>query len=565
MLATRLGDLLVREKVISSKQLEDCLVLLKKGGQRLVDLLIAQNVTDEQNLITFLSKQYRLTIMDLSSVEIEPEILRLLPATMCVKHGLLPIGRRGDTLVVAVSDPTNVQVLDEIRFHTRLRVEQVLALPSVIRGITERQFGVDISRLVQSIDGAENAEVAEIPEDALDSDGTGLSEDDAPIVQFVSAVLIDAIRKKSSDIHIEPYENDFRVRLRIDGDLVDAHRPPANVKNALIARIKVMAKMRLDEKRLPQDGRVRLKLPEGRVVDFRVNTLPTVHGEKVVLRILDRASAVVALEKLGFEPDELKKFMAAVRRPWGMCLVTGPTGSGKTTTLYAAINSLNTVDVNISTIEDPVEYNFTGINQVQVKEHIGLTFAEALRALLRQDPDIVLLGEIRDGETAEVAFKAALTGHMVLSTLHTNDAPSAVMRLKDIGLDPFLINSALQLVLAQRLLRKVCQSCKEVDTRYTPEQLQKIGFPASILAKFQPMKGKGCSACRNTGYAGRVAVHEVMVVTEKLRERIGAGAGTDDLRKAAIAEGMRTLKVNSMRKVVAGLVSIDELQAVEEA
>jgi type IV pilus assembly protein PilB len=287
-----------------------------------------------------------------------------------------------------------------------------------------------------------------------------------------------------------------------------------------------------------------------------------VHGEKVVLRILDRSAAVVSMEKIGFEADDLAKFNAAIRKPWGICLVTGPTGSGKTTTLYAALNSLNTVDVNISTIEDPVEYNFTGINQVQVKENIGLTFAEALRALLRQDPDIVLLGEIRDGETAEVAFKAALTGHMVLSTLHTNDAPSAVMRLKDMGLDPFLINSALHLVLAQRLVRKICQHCKEPDTRHPPEALLKLGFPQSIIGKFQPMRGKGCSHCRNTGSAGRMAVHEVLVINDKLRERIGAGASTEELRKAAVAEGMRTLKVNGMRKVVAGLMTIDELQAI---
>jgi type IV pilus assembly protein PilB len=325
-----------------------------------------------------------------------------------------------------------------------------------------------------------------------------------------------------------------------------------------------MSKMRLDEKRLPQDGRIRFKTPEGKVVDFRVNTLPTVYGEKVVLRILDKSAAVMEMESLGFEKDDLEKFMTAIQKPWGICLVTGATGSGKTTTLYGAINYLNKSDVNISTIEDPVEYNFKGINQTQIKESIGLTFAESLRALLRQDPDIILLGEIRDAETAEVAFKAALTGHMVLSTLHTNDAPSTIMRLKDMGLDVFLINAAVHVVVAQRLVRRICKDCKTEDTRFSPTDLKKLGFPDSVIGKFKPMRGKGCPSCRNTGYKGRVAIHEVMVMTDTLKEKIGAGASTLELRKAAIAEGMRTLKVNCMRKIIAGMTTIDEMQAAND-
>jgi len=560
--ALRIPDLLVRENLLTSRQMEEHVAGAQKKNVRLLEHLLASNAVDEQTLLQFLARHARLTIMDLSDIDLGPDIVQLLPGALCHKHRILPVGRRGDTLVIAVSDPTNVHALDEIRFQTKLRVEQVLALPSVLRSLIDRYYANDssLSKALASMGDLEGASEVDSNQNSAGQDG--FSQDDAPIIQFVSGILVDAIRKKSSDIHIEPYESDFRVRLRIDGDLVDAMRPPKNIQNALIARIKVMAKMRIDEKRLPQDGRVRLRLPDGKIVDFRVNTLPTVHGEKVVLRILDRSNAAVSLEKLGFEKDELERFVTAIKKPWGMCLVTGPTGSGKTTTLYAALNLLNQVDVNISTIEDPVEYNFTGINQVQVRDDIGLSFGEALRSLLRQDPDIVLLGEIRDKDTAEIAFKAALTGHMVLSTLHTNDAPSSIMRLKDMGVDAFLINSAVQMVLAQRLVRRVCSDCKEVDTRHSREELQKMGFPAHILDKFKPVRGKGCPSCRNTGYRGRVAVHEVMVVTERLREKIGAGATTEELRKAAVAEGMRTLKVNTLRKIVSGVCSVDEIQFV---
>lgn len=555
-----LGDILLREKIISPKHLEDCLAKQKKTGGRLVDILVSENLTDEQTLISFMSKHFRLPIMDLSSFQPDPEMLKLLPAQICVKYAVIPVGRRGETLVIATSDPSNVQAIDDIRFHTRVRVEQVLALPSVIRSFLEKFGGMDIGRLAESINNEQGAEALESGSDPGNALGEGeMSEDDAPIIQFVSAILVDAIRKKASDIHIEPYENDLRVRLRIDGDLRDSVRPPANIRNALVARIKVMAKMRIDEKRLPQDGRVRMRLPEGKEVDFRVNTLPTVNGEKVVLRILDKSNAIVSLESLGFEPDDFEKFKKAIQNPWGICLVTGATGSGKTTTLYAAINMLNTSDVNISTIEDPVEYKFSGINQVQTKDQIGLTFAETLRALLRQDPDIVLLGEIRDGDTAEIAFKAALTGHLVLSTLHTNDASSTIMRLKDMGIDPFLINSALLMVVAQRLLRKVCDECKQPDQRYSPEMLKKLGFPENVIGKFQPMHGKGCQKCSGTGFKGRVAVHEVLQMTDSLREKIGAGASTLDIRRAAVAAGMKTLKTNAMRKIMRGIVSLDDL------
>ena len=553
--ARGLGELLIREKLITAEDLAKALSTLKDGKGNLVDALARSGVSDEQQLLEFFSKQYRLPIMDLSNFRADPDLVHLVPPALCSKHLCLPVGRRGDTLVVAVSDPTNVQLLDDIRFQVRLRVEQVLALNSVLKSIIETTYGSDASQMAHglSVEIGTNSE-----KDEDDLKGT----DDAPIIQFVQQVLVEAIRKRASDIHIEPYEKDLRVRFRIDGDLVESVKPPPQVKAALIARIKVMSKMRLDEKRLPQDGRIRLKTSDGKGVDFRVNTLPTAYGEKVCLRILDKANAVVAMDKLGFEKEDMEKFKKAISEPWGIVLVTGATGSGKTTTLYAALNALNQPDVNISTIEDPVEYNFHGINQTQVQEKIGLTFSETLRALLRQDPDIILLGEIRDGDTAQIAFKAALTGHLVLSTLHTNDAPSTVMRLRDMGVDVFLVNAALHLVVAQKLVRRICADCKAPDKRQTKETLKALGFPEGSIGKFTPMAGAGCKTCRDTGYRGRAAIHEVMALTEKLKELIGKGCSTDELRKAAIADGMRTLKVNLMRKIVAGVCSVDELTNV---
>lgn len=552
--ARALGEILIREKLITAEDLQKAIATLKDGKGNLVDALVRSGVTDEQQLLEFFSKQYRLPIMDLSSFRADSDLVNLVPAALCTKHLCLPVGRRGDTLVIAVSDPTNVQLLDDIRFQIRLRVEQVLALNSVLRSQIESTYGSDVSQLAQGL----QIDTTNSEKDEEDLKGT----DDAPIIQFVQQVLIDAIRKRASDIHIEPYEKDLRVRFRIDGDLVESVKPPSQVKAALIARIKVMSKMRLDEKRLPQDGRIRLKTTDGKPVDFRVNTLPTAYGEKVCLRILDKSNAVVAMDKLGFEKEDLAKFKKAITEPWGIVLVTGATGSGKTTTLYAALNDLNKPDVNISTIEDPVEYNFHGINQTQVQEKIGLTFAETLRALLRQDPDIILLGEIRDGETAQIAFKAALTGHLVLSTLHTNDAPSTVMRLKDMGVDVFLVNAALHLVVAQKLVRRICSDCKTQDKRQTPETLKAMGFPEGSVSKFTPMVGAGCKSCRGTGFRGRAAIHEVMALSDKLKDLIGKGCSTEELRKAAIADGMRTLKVNLMRKIVAGVCSVDEMSSV---
>ncbi len=564
MLTTRLADVLVGGKLIDSARLESEIVIAKSQNVRLMDHLLLNHIIDEADLLKVLARSYKLTIMDINGMELDFELVALVSPQLCKKHKIIPVGKRSSTLVIATYDPTNVHCIDEIRFQTRMRVELVLSSPSVINEMIEREWGASSANHITDIatslasDGAEGSVLGD--DDAGTSEH---SENDAPIIQFVSSVLTDAVRKKASDIHVEPYEGELRIRFRIDGDLVPAARPPVNIKNALAARIKVMARMRLDEKRLPQDGRIRFKTPDGKVIDFRVNTLPTVYGEKVVLRILDKAAATVELEESGFEKDDLEKFMKAIQRPWGICLVTGATGSGKTTTLYGALNKLNKPDVNISTIEDPVEYNFRGINQMQTKEYIGLTFAEGLRAMLRQDPDVILLGEIRDKETAETAFKAALTGHMVLSTLHTNNAASTVMRLKDMGLDAFMINAAVHVIVAQRLVRRLCKQCAEDDTRYGPEDLKKLGFPTSILAKFKPRKAVGCPACRNTGYKGRVAIFEVLELSETLREKIGAGASAHELNAQAIKEGMRTLRTNCMRKIVAGVTTIDELQGVE--
>lgn len=551
--ANNLGDLLLRDRLVSAQQLREVVKRASGTKESLVHALLATNTVDEQTLIQFLSRQYRLPIMDLSSLTPDPEVLKLFPGELLQKHNFIPVGRRGDTLVIATYDPTNIQALDEIRFNVRMRIEQVLALPSVLRVLIESSTTADFEKLASDI---------QVEEDVQQDPELGLSPDDAPIVQFVQQVLADAIKKRASDVHVEPYEKDLRIRLRIDGDLIETHKPPPAIKSALIARIKVMAKMRLDEKRLPQDGRVRLKLSSDRVVDFRVNTLPTVFGEKVCLRILDKTNAVVSLEQIGFEKDDLEKFLRGIKQPWGICLVTGATGSGKTTTLYSALNILNTPDVNISTIEDPVEYNFPGINQTQTREQIGLTFSETLRALLRQDPDIILLGEIRDQVTAEIAFKAALTGHLVLSTLHTNDACSTIMRLRDMGIDSFTINSAVHLVVAQRLVRRVCQKCKQPDPEATPEKLKAAGFPDNLIGKFQVMKGKGCSECRNTGYRGRAAVHEVLYCTDKVKDVIGRAASTEEIKRVAVADGMRTMRVNLMRKIIAGICTLEELGSV---
>jgi type IV pilus assembly protein PilB len=568
MLARRLGELLERNQLVSTSHVQECMSEVDRDPtKRLTRLLLEKGYIQEQKLIEFFSKQYGMPLIDLTNFEIDPDLLAKLTPQFCSKHLIIPVGVRGDTIVMAMADPTEVAALDQVRFTTRLRPEPVIASPAAIRTIIEKYTGVSLEALSRTLQGS-SAEIVE--EDfsgaQIEVEGDELNgEDAAPIIQFVTAVLTDAIRRKASDVHIEPYESDLRVRIRLDGDLLDSVRPPLQIRKPLIARIKVMARMRLDEKRLPQDGRIRFKLPEGKTVDFRVSTLPTVYGEKIVIRILDKTAAVMGLEDLGFEPEDKAKFVRAIQAPWGMCLVAGATGSGKTTSLYAALNFLNKVDVNISTIEDPVEYNFTGINQCQVHEQIGFSFSNALRSFLRQDPDIILVGEIRDSDTADIAMKAALTGHLVLSTLHTNDAASTLARLKDLKIEPFLINSALRVVVAQRLIRKICKNCKSEDTNVSKADLLKAGFPEKSIEKFKPMRGKGCSACRNTGYAGRRAIYEVMEMSEKIRETFGRGGSTDEIRKIALSEGMKTLKMNTMKKMIRGETTLEELKLVGES
>lgn len=565
MLARRLGELLERNQLVSTPHVQECLTEIERDpAKRLAKLLLEKGYVDERKLLDFFSKQYGMPQIDLTNFEVNPDLLAKLSPQFCSKHMIIPVGVRGDTIVVAMADPTEVSALDQVRFTMKLRPEPVIASATSIRIILEKTTGSSLENLTKTLQGS-SAELVE-SDGELEVEGDELDgEDAAPIIQFVTAVLTDAIRKKASDVHIEPYENDLRVRVRLDGDLVDSVRPPQQIRKPLIARIKVMAKLRLDEKRMPQDGRIRFKLPEGKTVDFRVSTLPTVYGEKVVIRILDKSAAVISMEDLGFEAEDKVKFLKAITNPWGMCLVAGATGSGKTTTLYAALNHLNKVDVNISTIEDPVEYNFTGINQCQVHEQIGFSFSSALRSFLRQDPDIILVGEIRDSDTADIAMKAALTGHMVLSTLHTNDAPSTLARLKDLQIEPFLINSALKVVVAQRLIRKICPHCKAEDTKVTKEDLLKSGFPEKILDKFKPMRGKGCQSCRGTGYAGRRAIYEVMEMSEKIRDAFGKDASTDEIRKLALAEGMKTLRMNAMKKVIRGDTTLDELKMLGDS
>jgi type IV pilus assembly protein PilB len=564
MLARRLGDLLEKNRIATTPHVQECLGELEKDPKkRLARLLVDKGYVDERKLIDFFTAQYSMPAIDLSNFEVNPDLVAKLTPQFCSNNFIIPIGIKGDTVVIATADPTEHTVFDQIRFALKLRAEPVLAPASQIKSLLEKITGVPIDQVTKDLSAGDLGEVSleEVKEDS--GGGNELDgEDSAPIVKFVAAVLTDAIRRRASDIHIEPYENDLRVRVRVDGDLVDSVKPPAQIKKPLVARIKVMSKMRLDERRVPQDGRIRFRLPEGKTVDFRVSTCPTVYGEKVVIRILDKSAAVISLDKLGFEPEDQEKFIKAIKSPWGMALVTGATGSGKTTTLYAALNALNTVDVNISTIEDPVEYNFAGINQCQVHEQVGFTFAGALKSFLRQDPDIILLGEIRDTETASIAMKAALTGHMVLSTLHTNDAPATLARLKDLEIEPFLINSALKAVVAQKLVRGICKNCKDVDDKITKEDLIKLGFPEKVLDKFKPMKGKGCPACRNTGCVGRRAVHEVLEMTENIRNAFGRGASTDEIKKIAVADGMKTMKTNTMKKIMRGEVPAEELQNV---
>ena len=570
----RLGELLVAQKRVSSEQVEAALASQKVNGGRLGLNLVELGFATEDEVSALLSRQYGVPSITLRHFDIDARVVELVPGGLARAHQLVPIDRAGPVLVVAATDPTNSRALEEVAGATGCTVKPVVASEHELLAALARYYGIPAPRVSapgrapasaepgrpdtpaparsRPMDRRDAREAARAPE---------ASGDEAPVVRFVNVVLASAVQKGASDIHIEPYEDEVRIRYRIDGVLHHALTPPPAMRDAITSRLKVMARLDIAERRLPQDGRIRIRGGEvgaERDIDLRVSCLPTLFGEKVVLRLLDRAHLALDLERLGFEPAALSRFEASIRRPWGMVLVTGPTGSGKTSTLYSSISRINTVDTNILTAEDPVEFNLGGVNQVPIREGIGLTFSAALRAFLRQDPNVILVGEIRDAETAEIAVKAALTGHLVLSTLHTNDAPSTVIRLVNMGLEPFLVAGAVTLICAQRLVRRVCEGCAEPDP--TPAAaLVDIGFDAAEAATVVPRRGRGCDACNRTGYRGRVGLFEVMEVSDSLRTLILAGAPVGELRSRAVEEGMLTLRQGGMQRIAQGITTVDEV------
>ena len=563
----RLGDLLVREGLINQEQLQRALTEQKGNNEKLGSILIRHSVITEDQLVAFLSKQYGIPSITLSQLDIDADVLKLVPAQIAKKYEVLPIKRTGNSLTLAMADPTNVFAVDDVGFMTNLQVIPVVAAQGAIRKALDRLYEAQSSGMAEVISEMEgtagDVEVVEGDEESwAKADIFELKEsaDEAPVVRLVNMILVDAIRRGASDIHLEPYEKVFRVRFRVDGVLHEIMTPPKRLETALTSRVKIMSTMDIAERRLPQDGRIKLRYNQ-REIDFRVSTLPTIFGEKTVLRILDKESLQLDLTMLGFDPWSLEQFNKAIHQPYGMILITGPTGSGKTTTLYSAIHTINSPDVNIMTAEDPVEYNLKGVNQVQINEGIGRTFGAALRSFLRQDPDVILVGETRDLETAQIGIRAALTGHLVLSTLHTNDCPGTVARLLDMGIPPFLVSSALTLILAQRLGRKICKDCKQ-PYEADEESLVPYGHVPQGLGKVQFYKGKGCHTCSFTGMKGRVAVYEVMPIGDELRELILRNAPTSEILQLALAQGMKTLRQNALQKVIDGVTTLEEVLRV---
>jgi len=555
----RLGELLVRENLISLQQLQKAQAEQRKTGARIGSLLVKSGAIAEGDLTQFLSKQYGVPAISLKDFDVDDEVIKLVPKNIAEKHQVLPVNRAGSSLIVAMSDPSNIFAIDELKFHTGYNVEPVVASEVAIKEAIEHYYaekGPSYDELMQGFDDNDVSIVeAQDGEDVVDLEK---SAGEAPVVKLVNLILLDAIKKGASDIHVEPYEKDFRVRFRIDGVLYEVMKPPMKLKSAIISRLKIMSELDISERRLPQDGRIKLKLGRGKEMDFRVSVCPTLFGEKVVMRLLDKSNLQLDMTKLGFEEQQLKDFMEAIDRPYGMVLVTGPTGSGKTTTLYSALSKLNEVAWNISTAEDPVEFNFFGINQVQMHEDIGLNFAAALRSFLRQDPDIIMVGEIRDFETAEIGVKAALTGHLVLSTLHTNDAPGTVSRLLNMGIEPFLVTASLNAIVAQRLCRKLCPDCKK-PAQVEEQALLDAGVPAEEIGSFSPMdKGDGCKTCNGRGFKGRVAVYEVMPLWDGLKELVIQGSSTAELKQEAIRLGFKTLRMSALNKVKQGVTNLSE-------
>ncbi len=567
-MAKKLGDLLVDAGLITKEQLEEALKIQEKDNERLGTILVKLGYLTEEEITSFLSKQYGIPAVNLEHFEISEDVIKRIPSDIARKYMLIPITRTGSTLTVAMADPTNIYALDDIKFLTGLNVEPVVASELSIKKAIDKYYGsetqIELRKVVEDLEGdfGEDADLEVVEdEEEIDLDSLVASLEEAPVVKFVNMMLMDAVKKGASDIHVEPYEKFYRVRFRIDGVLHEVMKPPLSMKDAITSRIKIMSKLDIAEKRLPQDGRIKLKMKlEGKrkELDFRVSVLPTLFGEKIVMRILDPEKLMLDMTKLGFEQESLDKFLYNIKKPYGMVLVTGPTGSGKTNTLYSAISQLNQPETNIMTAEDPVEFNLPGINQVNVRDEIGLTFAAALRSFLRQDPNIILVGEIRDFETAEIAIKAALTGHLVLSTLHTNDAPSTISRLMNMGIEPFLVATSVNLICAQRLVRRVCKNCKE-EVKIPKKTLLDIGFKEEELKGLKVYKGKGCDVCNGTGYKGRVGLYEVMEVSDTIKDLILSGATALDLREQAIKEGMITLRRSGLIKIKDGITSIEEV------
>jgi type IV pilus assembly protein PilB len=554
----RLGELLVRERLITPLQLQQAVEEQKSAGGRLGYALTKMGFIEENELTAFLSKQYGVPSIDLSVFDIEVDVIKLIPKEVVLKHQVIPVNRTGSTLIVAMADPSNIFAIDDIKFLTGYNVEVVVSSEQGIEGAIEKYYTSNVTFDDVMLDFDEDdVDIVDADEDINELD-LEKSAGDAPVIKLVNLILLDAIRKGASDIHVEPFEKQLRVRYRIDGMLYEVMKPPVKLKHAITSRIKIMSNLDIAERRLPQDGRIKLKMGKNKEMDFRVSVLPVIWGEKIVLRLLDKSNLQIDMTKLGFEEKVLETFKKSIHQPYGMILITGPTGSGKTTTLYSVLSELNTTETNISTAEDPVEYNLFGINQVQMHDDIGLNFSAALRSFLRQDPDIILVGEIRDFETAEIGIKAALTGHLVLSTLHTNDAPSSVSRLLNMGIEPFLVASAVILIGAQRLCRKMCQECKEV-LDVPPQVLLDLGVHPDEVPSFTVYRGAGCRTCNNTGYKGRIAVYEIMTMTEELREFVLNGASTLELKREAVRQGMKTLRMSSVTKLKEGVTTVEEV------
>ena len=552
----RLGDLLVREGLITREQLYKALEEQRSSGMRLGYVLVKLGLVQEIEITKMLARQYRVPAVDLSRFEVDPKIIKLVPPDVAVKHDVLPLKREGRTLTVAMAEPTNVTVIEDLKFITRFDIFPVIAGEYTLRMAIERYYEQTDAQLETLLkDMAE--EDLEVIEESEDEDAPTQVADDAPVVKLINGILTDAVRRGASDVHIEPFEKEIRVRYRIDGALIEVMKPPIKLKAALTSRVKIMSNLNIAERRVPQDGRIKLKMGP-RVIDFRVSTLPVIFGEKIVLRILDKGNLTLDLTKFGFEPQAEKDLMRAILNPYGMVLVTGPTGSGKTTTLYSALSRINTTEVNIMTAEDPVEYNIHGINQVLVRSEIGMTFAAALRAFLRQDPNIIMVGEIRDLETGSIAIKASLTGHLVLSTLHTNDAPSTVTRMIDMGIEPFNVASAVNLIVAQRLVRRICSACKAAYDP-VPEEIHALALEPEEAKGLQFFRGSGCDACNGTGYKGRAGLYEVMAMSPELRRMVLRGASTAELTDQAVSDGMLTLRMDGIVKIKKGITTLEEV------